>query len=145
MQVLGKHIEDDGWVLVKVEAVQPARSGPLSVRVHSAVGTAVVLWQGAPPAVGREHHVEWTVDEDLVWTENTRPSLVAGPELREDDDHIVLRGRLSLDEGGGATLDVGGSLILFDLAKPPLPDGADGSWVEVRVAPDSVTVWPYDA
>ncbi|MFI8450036.1 hypothetical protein [Streptomyces erythrochromogenes] len=40
---------------------------------------------------------------------------------------------------------MGGSLILFDLANPPLPDGADGSWVDVRVAPDSVAVWPYDA
>ncbi|MFJ9944919.1 hypothetical protein [Streptomyces erythrochromogenes] len=144
MKVLGKRIEDDGWVLVKVEEVQPARSGPLSVRVHSAVGTAVVLWQGAPRAVGREHQVEWTVDEDIVWTENTRPSPVGGPELREDGAHIVLRGRLSLDEGGGAALDGGGSLILFDLANPPLPEGVEGSWVEVRVAPDSVTVWPYD-
>ncbi|MFB7448215.1 hypothetical protein [Streptomyces sp. NPDC056194] len=144
MKVVGEPIEDDGRVLVRTEAVQAARPGPVLVRVHSAVGTAVVLWRGAPQAVGRDHHVEWTVDEDIVWTENARPRTDGTPELREDGDHIVFRGRLSLDEDGGAALDVGGSVILFDLADPPLPDGVDGAWVEVRVAPDNVTVWPYE-
>ncbi|MFF3554214.1 hypothetical protein ACFYXL_12450 [Streptomyces tsukubensis] len=131
-------------MLVKVEAVPPARSGPVFVRVHSAVGTAVVVWQGAPQAVGREHYVEWTVDEDIVWSENAWPSADGTFELREDADRIVLRGWLSLDEDGVAVLDVGGSVILFDLANPPLPDGVNGSWVEVRVAPVNVTVWPYE-
>lgn len=39
---------------------------------------------------------------------------------------------------------MGGSVILFDLANSPLPDGVDGSWVEVHVAPGNVTVWPYE-
>ncbi|MFD5473877.1 hypothetical protein [Streptomyces sp. NPDC127105] len=39
---------------------------------------------------------------------------------------------------------MGGTLILFDLAAPPLPERADGSWVEVRVAQDQVTVWLYE-
>ncbi|MGA5424446.1 hypothetical protein [Streptomyces lavendulocolor] len=104
----------------------------------------MVLWQGAPQAVGREHHVEWTANEDIVWTENARPSTDETPGLWEDGDRIVLRGQLSLDEDGGAALDVGGSVILFDLANSPLPDGVDGSWVEVRVAPGNVTVWPYE-
>ncbi|MFG2289681.1 hypothetical protein ACGFOU_26860 [Streptomyces sp. NPDC048595] len=64
--------------------------------------------------------------------------------LWEDGDRIVFRGRLSLVEGGGAVLDVGGSLIPFDLADPLLPDGVDGAWVEARVAPDHVTVWFYE-
>jgi len=115
----------------------------MAVRVHSAVGTAVALWQGAPEAVGREHHVEWTVDEDIAWAENARPSASDAPELGEDGDCIVFRGQLSLTEEGGAVLDVGGTLILFDLAASPLPEGADGSWVEVRLAQDHVTVWPY--
>ncbi|MFJ8133377.1 hypothetical protein [Streptomyces hydrogenans] len=143
-EAFGKPIEDDDWVLVRVEAVQAARSGPMFVRVHSAVGTAVALWRGAPWDVGREHHVEWSVDEDIVWMENARPNTDGVPELREDGDHIVFRGRLSLDEDGGAVLDVGGSVILLDLADPPLPDGVDGSWVEVRVAPDNVTAWSYE-
>ncbi|MFD7974332.1 hypothetical protein [Streptomyces sp. NPDC059071] len=132
-------------MLVKVEAVQRAQQGAMFVRVHSAVGTAEVLWQGTPQAVGRDHHVEWTVDEDIVWTENTRPCTDGRPELREDGGRIVFRGRLSLDADGVAVLDVGGSVLLFDLADPPLPDGVDGSWVEVRVAADNVTVWPYEA
>ncbi|MFJ2397769.1 hypothetical protein ACIOTI_34185 [Streptomyces sp. NPDC087843] len=60
-----------------------------------------------------------------------------------DGDRIAFRGRLSLTEGGGTVLDVGGALILFDLADPPLPEGVDGAWVEVRVARGHVAVRPY--
>ncbi|MFJ8622293.1 hypothetical protein ACIRD3_05545 [Kitasatospora sp. NPDC093550] len=38
-------------------------------------------------------------------------------------------------------------LILLDLAGPPLPplpDGVDGSWVEVRVERGRAAVWPVD-
>ncbi|MFJ5833613.1 hypothetical protein [Streptomyces sp. NPDC093089] len=84
------------------------------------------------------------MDEDIVWTENAWPSTDGTSGLREDGDRIVFQGRLSLDGDGGAVLDVGGSVILFDLADPPLPDGVSGSWVEVRVAPDNVAVWPYE-
>ncbi|MFF4948732.1 hypothetical protein [Streptomyces chattanoogensis] len=144
-KVLGKPIEDDGGVLVKVEAVQPATpSMPVAVRVHSAVGTAVVLWQGALEAVGREHYVEWTVDEGIAWEANTWPSASGASGLREDGDRIVFRGQLSLTEDGGAVLELDGALILFDLADPLLPEGVDGSWVEVCVARDRVTVWPYE-
>jgi hypothetical protein len=108
------------------------------------VGTAVVFWQGAPEAVGREHHVEWTVDEGIDWTWNAWPSPVSSPGLREDGDRIVFRGRLSLAADGGAVLEVGDALVLFDLAEPSLPEGIAGSWVEVHVARDHVTVWPYE-
>ncbi|WP_424216841.1 hypothetical protein ACN20G_32570 (plasmid) [Streptomyces sp. BI20] len=127
---------------VTVEAVRPAPSGPVTVRVRSAAGTVVALWEGAPGAVGREHHVEWTVDEDIAWTVNTRPSAPGVPELREEGDHIAFRGLLRLCEDGGAVLDVGGTSILFDVADPSLPEGVDGSWVTVRAARDRVTVWP---
>ncbi|WKX74059.1 hypothetical protein [Streptomyces sp. XD-27] len=130
-------------MLVNIEAVQQDPSGPTTVRVHSAVGTAVVLWQGAPEAAGHEHHVEWTVDEDIVWAENMGLATSAVPELREDGDRIVFRGRLSLTEDGAALVDVGGTLILFELAGPAPPDGADKSWVEVRVGRNSVSLWPY--
>ncbi|MER5202434.1 hypothetical protein [Streptomyces sp. NPDC002825] len=85
------------------------------------------------------------MDEDIVWAENARSSTDGTPELREDGDRIVFRGRLCLDEDAGAALEVGGSVILLDLADSHLPDGVDGSWVEVCVAPDNVAVWPYDA
>ncbi|MEU2494602.1 hypothetical protein [Streptomyces sp. NPDC007883] len=57
---------------------------------------------------------------------------------------MVLRGRLRITEYGGAVLDVGGTPILFDVTGPPLPEGADGAWVETRVAQDRVAVWPYE-
>lgn len=130
-------------MLVNIEAVRQDPSEPTTARVHSAVGTAVVPWQGAPEAVGHEHHVEWTVDEDIVWAENTRLAASAAPELWEDGDRIVFRGRLSLTEDGAALLDVGGTLILFELAGPAPPDDADNSWVEVHVGRDSVSLWPH--
>ncbi|MCF3128808.1 hypothetical protein IPZ69_00120 [Streptomyces olivochromogenes] len=111
--------------------------------MHTAVGTAVVLWRGAPEAVGRQCHVEWTVGEDIAWGVNASPGAAGAPELREEGDHVVFRGRLGLAEDGGAVLEVAGAPILFDLAAPP-PEGVDGSWVEVRVAQDQVTVWPYE-
>ncbi|MGV9313611.1 hypothetical protein ACWDR0_15685 [Streptomyces sp. NPDC003691] len=94
--------------------------------------------------MGREHHVEWTVDEDIAWAVNARPSTADVPELREDGDCLVFRGQLGLTGDRGAVLDVGGTPILFDLADPLPPAGIDGSWVEVRVAPTRVTVWPCE-
>ncbi|MFD5429659.1 hypothetical protein [Streptomyces sp. NPDC127084] len=93
--------------------------------------------------MGREHHVEWTVDEDIVWAVNAWSSGSRTPELRQSGDRVVFRGLLSLTEDGGVVLDVGGTPILLDLADHPLPEGVDGSWVEVRVAQDGVAVWPY--
>ncbi|MFI0717247.1 hypothetical protein ACH4SK_43195 [Streptomyces inhibens] len=90
-----------------------------------------------------EHHVEWTVNEDIAWAENSWPIASATPELREDGNHIVFRGRLSLIEDGAALLDVGGTLILFHLVGPRPPDGADGSWIEVHVGRNNVSLWPY--
>lgn len=103
----------------------------------------MVCWHGAPEDVGREHHVEWTVDEDLVRAENTRPAASGPPGFREDGDHIVLRGRLSPTGDGSALLDVGGALLLFELAVAPPPGVVDAAWVEVRVGRKSVGLWPY--
>lgn len=93
--------------------------------------------------MGREHHVEWTVDEDMTWAGNTMPAAIASSAVGEEGDWIVLRGRLSLTADKAAFLEVGGSQILFDLADPLPPDGADGTWVEVRVRRDSIGLWPY--
>ncbi|MGW3326462.1 hypothetical protein [Streptomyces virginiae] len=93
--------------------------------------------------MGDEHHVEWTVDEDIVWGTNAGPARSAGPGLSQDGDRIVFQGRLSLTEDGAAFLDLGGTSILFDLAGPSPPDDVDGSWIEVRVDRGDVGVWPY--
>ncbi|MFB6821275.1 hypothetical protein ACFCXA_06755 [Streptomyces virginiae] len=90
-----------------------------------------------------EHHVEWTVDEDIVWGTDAGPASSAGPALSQDGDRIVFQGRLHLTEDGAAFLDLGGTPVLFDLVGPALPDDADGSWIEVRVSQDGVGVWPY--
>ncbi|MFF1801932.1 hypothetical protein [Streptomyces virginiae] len=140
---VARGIVDDGRVLVTVEEVRQGPSTPTTVRVRSAVGTAVVLWQGALGAVGEEHHVEWTVDEDIVWGTNAGPASSAGPTLSQDGDRIVFRGRLNLTEDGAAFLDLGGTSVLFDVAGPALPDDADGSWIEVRVGQGDVSVCPY--
>ncbi|MFJ7591743.1 hypothetical protein ACIQZO_31110 [Streptomyces sp. NPDC097617] len=130
-------------MLVQLEAVRQPAAEPTSVRVRSAAGSAVVRWQhGAGRAAVGEHHIEWTVDEDIAWPGNTCAAAACTPEVREDGPHIVFRGRLSLTEDGAAFLDVAGASILFDLAGSP-PDGADGSWVEVRAARGRVSVWPH--
>lgn len=130
-------------MLVRTETVRQSPSTPAAVRVHCAVGTAVVHWQGPPDGLGAEHHVEWTVDEDITWAANTRPAASPTPKLCQDAGRVVFRGRLSLTEESVAVLDMGGALILFDLAGPRPPDGADGSWIEVHVGRGRVSVWPY--
>ncbi|WP_433892227.1 hypothetical protein [Streptomyces sp. CA-111067] len=130
-------------MLVTVEAVQEGVSTPASVRVHSKVGTAVALWMGPVEATSHEHHVEWTVDEDIAWTKNAGPATSATSALWEAGDRIVFRGRLTLTEDGAAILELGGTLILLDLADPPPPDDADGSWIEFHAARDNVSVYPY--
>ncbi|MFF3564617.1 hypothetical protein ACFYXS_31695 [Streptomyces sp. NPDC002574] len=130
-------------VLICAEAVEQARPGPVWVRVRSQVGSVVALWKGAPADLGRRHHVEWTVDEGIAWAVNTWPASVTAPGLSNEDERIVLRGRLLLTVDGAALLDLGAVSILFDLADPPPPRGADGAWVEVRVARDSVSLYPY--
>ncbi|MCX4818979.1 hypothetical protein OG883_03475 [Streptomyces sp. NBC_01142] len=129
-------------MLVSVETMAQAPRLPLTVRVHSPVGSAVVVWCGDPAEANGRHHVEWTVNEDLQWERNTQSTALAEPGLWQDGDLIVLRGRLGLDEDCAATLELGDALILFDLVAP-FPDGTAGGWVEIRVARDSVTLWPF--
>ncbi|MFI5739265.1 hypothetical protein ACIA9I_12940 [Streptomyces anulatus] len=135
---------DDGGVLVRVEAVGQVADGRATVRVRADVGVAAVFWCGDPTGVGREHHVEWTVEEDVVWGGNTRPATSLSPTVGEEEGgRIAFRGRLGLTGDIGAVLEVAGSQILFDLADPPPPDAVDGTWVEVRVERNSVSLWPY--
>ncbi len=124
--------------------MRQASAGPATVRVRSGVGTAVVLWRGDPEEMGREHYVEWTVDEDLAWTGNTWPVASFSPALGADGDQNAFRVRLSLTGDGAAVLEVADAQILFGIAEPPPPDAADGTWAEVHVGRDSVSLWPYE-
>ncbi len=40
-------------------------------------------------------------------------------------------------------LEVAGTHILFDLADPPPSTAVDGTWVEISVERNSVSLWPY--
>ncbi|WP_426501561.1 hypothetical protein [Streptomyces sp. D54] len=131
-------------MLVQVEAVGQVADGRATVRVRSEVGATAAFWCGDPTGVGREHHVEWTVDEDMAWGCNTRPASLFSPGVAEaEDGRIVFRGRLGLTGDGGAFLEVAGTRILFDLADPPPSTAVDGIWAEVRVERNSVSLWPY--
>ncbi|MEU4346187.1 hypothetical protein [Streptomyces sp. NPDC023838] len=55
---------------------------------------------------------------------------------------IILRGRIDVSEPGAAALEVGGSLIMFELAAP-LPDSIAATWVEIRVEAATVSLWPF--
>jgi hypothetical protein len=129
-------------VLVQVEAARLVPGGPATVRVRSVVGCAAALWCGDATEVGREHHVEWAVDDDVVWDGNTWPATLPPPALGEEDGWTVFRGRLSLKGDGGAVLEVADTHILFDLSVPPPPVTVDGTWVEVRVKRNSASLWP---
>ncbi|MFE7752665.1 hypothetical protein [Streptomyces sp. NPDC057428] len=129
-------------MLVQVEAVGQVADGPATVRVRAEVGVAAAFWCGDPTGPDREHRVEWTVEEDVVWGGNTRPTTSFSPAVGEEEGcRIVFRGRLGLTGDVGAVLEVAGSQILFDLADPPPPDAVDGTWVEVRVERSSVSVY----
>ncbi|MFF4969718.1 hypothetical protein ACWDO6_14045 [Streptomyces sp. NPDC003674] len=130
-------------MLVQVEAVGQVADGRATVRVRSEVGAAAAFWCGDPTGVGREHHVEWTVEEDVAWGSNTRPSTSFSPGVDEEGGRIVFRGRLSLTGDGGAVLEVARTCILFDLADPPPSTVVDGMWVEISVERNSVSLWPY--
>lgn len=113
----------------------------MTVRVRTAIGAAVVLWCGDPQEAHGPHLVEWTVDDDIVRGLNTRPAVSAGSGLGQEGNRVVLRGQLRLD-GAGACLRMDSTNILLDIASP-IPDGVDGSWVEIRIRTDRVALHPY--
>ncbi|MFF4249392.1 hypothetical protein ACFYY2_33740 [Streptomyces sp. NPDC001822] len=131
-------------MLVQVDAVGQGVDGRVTVRVRSEVGAAAALWCGDPAGVGREHHVEWTVDEDVAWGNNMGPATSFSPGVDEEEgDRIVFRGRLGLTGDGGALLEVAEAHIFLDLADPPPSKAVDGTWVEISVERNSVSLWPY--
>ncbi|GAA1183934.1 hypothetical protein F4556_007543 [Kitasatospora gansuensis] len=131
---------DDRGVLVRTELLPLGPSGLPRVRAHTPVGSAVVVWRGDLDSAAGRHHVEWTVDEDVLWGRNTRSAALAEPGVREEAGRVVLRGRLQLTEDGAAVLEMGDSRVLFEIGSPPPPDSA---WVEISVEADRVELYPY--
>ncbi|CAM5678632.1 hypothetical protein SAVIM338S_07259 [Streptomyces avidinii] len=133
---------DDGAMLVRTEKMPQVPQRPIAVRVHTPIGSAVVLWRGDPQEADGHHLIEWTVDDDIHWGQNTHPASRSDPGIWQDGDRPVLRGRLSLTEAGAAHLQMGSWPVLLDVASP-IPGSADGAWVEISVEAGSVALYPY--
>ncbi|WP_327278823.1 MULTISPECIES: hypothetical protein [unclassified Streptomyces] len=131
-------------MFVRTESLPRTSQQHMAVRVHTPIGSAVVLWRGDPREADGQHLIEWTLDEDIHWGQNTQPTAAAEPELRQEGDRVIMSGRLHLIDDGAAHLQMGHWPVLFDLASP-LPSGLDGSWVQVSVASDRVALYPYRA
>lgn len=116
----------------------------ITVRVHTPIGTAVVLWRGDPRESDGRHLIEWTVDDDIHWGQNTWPAAATEPELRQEGDQVFMSGRLHLTNDGAVYLQMGHWTVLFDLASP-IPSGLGGSWVQINVGSESVALHPYQA
>ncbi|MFB7280274.1 hypothetical protein ACFCZV_24495 [Streptomyces hydrogenans] len=129
-------------MFVRTESLPQTPQQHMTVRVHTAIGSAVVLWRGDPQDADGRHLIEWTVDEDIHWDQNTRATSAAEPELRQEDDRVIMSGCLHLTDDGSAYLQIGHWSVLLDLASP-VPSGMDGSWVQISVGSDSVALHPY--
>ncbi|MFF3085138.1 hypothetical protein ACFVRB_08825 [Streptomyces nojiriensis] len=133
---------DDEAMFVRTQSLPQTPQRPMTVRVHTPIGSAVVLWGGNPQEADGQHLVEWTVDEDMHWGQNTRPASSAEAELRQEGDSVIMRGLLRLTEDGAAYLQMSHWPLLFDLASP-IPSSMDESWVDISVGSESVALHPY--
>ncbi|MFJ5837757.1 hypothetical protein ACIQGO_13505 [Streptomyces shenzhenensis] len=128
-----------------IELVKIARfpGTPWLADVRTSFGHTAVRWCGDRAAEPGEYHVEWTIDEDIVWGRNAKSAAGTGPGLRTGGHCVVLQGRLGLTEDGAALLDLDGTTILLDLADP-LPEGVAGTWVELFVEREKIALYPYE-
>lgn len=139
---------DDVAMFVRTESLsRTARAAQtprqhVTVRVHTPIGSAVVLWRGDPREADGRHLIEWTVDEGLHWGRNTWPASSDEPELRQEGDRVIMSGRLHLTDDGAACLRMGHWSVLFDSASP-IPTGLDDSWVQISVGSANVALYPY--
>ncbi|MEU1553816.1 hypothetical protein ABZ517_14000 [Streptomyces scabiei] len=130
-------------MLIELVKVATFPGAPWLADVRTGFGHIGVRWCGDRAAAPGEYHVEWSIDEDIIWGRNAKPAAGAGPGLRTGGHCVVLQGRLMLTEDGAALLDLDGSAVLLDLAEP-LPDGVAGSWVELFIDRDNVGLHPYE-
>ncbi|MFI1170024.1 hypothetical protein [Streptomyces melanogenes] len=133
---------DDEAMFVRTQSLQRTPQQHMPVRVHTPMGSAVVLWHGAPQEADGQHLVEWTVDEAIHWGQNTHPARAPEPELRQEGDQVLMSGRLRLTDDGAACLQMGHWQVLLDLVSP-VPGSLDGSWVQISVGSASVALYPY--
>ncbi|MFC8263878.1 hypothetical protein ACFUNF_41350 [Streptomyces sp. NPDC057291] len=129
-------------MLIELVKVAKFPGSPWLADVRTSFGHTAVRWCGDRAAEPGEYHVEWTIDEDIVWGQNAKLAVGIGPGLRTGGHCVVLRGLLSLTEDGAVVLDLDGANILLDLADP-LPEDIAGTWVELFVDREKVSLYPY--
>ncbi|MFD7694641.1 hypothetical protein [Streptomyces sp. NPDC059805] len=108
---------------------------PWLAAARTSFGHAAVRWRGSRAAEPGEYHVEWAIDEDIIWGHNAKPAIESGPGLRTGGHCVVLQDRAAL-------LDFAGTKVLPDLADP-LPEDVADTWVELFIDSDKVSVYPY--
>jgi hypothetical protein len=100
--------------------VSPASGRPL-IRMRATAGEFVAMWQGSEPVgVGDQLDVELDVSHPQAWDDvrlnaATRPSfeVLAG-------DAVLVTGRVvEVDHSGVMVIEVGGSLVSFDMEGTP--------------------------
>ncbi|MFI9809453.1 hypothetical protein ACIHEJ_34765 [Streptomyces sp. NPDC052301] len=130
-------------MLVELEKVAKFPWSPWLAQIRTPFGRTAVRWCGDQNAEPGEYHVEWTVDEDIVWGRNAKPAAESGPGVRAGGHCVVLRGRLNPTEDGSAVLDLDGSLILLNL-DTLLPADVAEAWVELFIERYRISLYPYE-
>ncbi|MGQ4418514.1 hypothetical protein ACN6LA_005287 [Streptomyces sp. SAS_269] len=129
-------------MLIELGKVAKFHGSPWLADVRTSFGHTAVRWCGDPAAKPGEYHVEWTIDEDIVWGWNAKPAVGTGPGLRTGGHCVVLRGRLSVTDDGATLLDFDGTNMLLDLVDP-LPEDVANQWVELFIEREKVSLYPY--
>ncbi|MEV6839053.1 hypothetical protein AB0N17_31845 [Streptomyces sp. NPDC051133] len=130
-------------MLIELEKLAKFPWSPWLAQIRTPFGRTAVRWCGDQTAVPGEYHVEWTVDQDIVWGKNVKPADDSGPGVRPGGHCVVLRGRLDPTENGAAVLDLHGTLILLDVADQ-LPDHVAHTWVDLFVEREKISLHPYE-
>jgi hypothetical protein len=133
----------DTDVLVEVEKTAKFPSSPVLAQIRTPLGHTAVRWCGDPDIPSGQYHVEWTIDEEIVWGQNARPADEASSALQQGGHCVIVRGQLKLTVDGAAVLDLGGDQILLDVAGP-LPPATDGSWVNLYIQREKIALYPYE-
>ncbi|MFF5225767.1 hypothetical protein [Dactylosporangium sp. NPDC000521] len=130
-------------MLVEVEKIAKFPWSPILAQVSTPFGRTAVRWCGDPNAAAGQHHVEWEIDEEIVWGKNAKPTSEAAAELRQGGHCVIVRGRLDVTVDGAAVLDLAGTVILLDLAVP-VPAEVAGTWVELFIQRENIALYPYN-
>ena len=131
-------------MLIEIESFRECSWCPFPVaQVQTPVGETAVPWRGAPDASLGRHHVEWTIETEISWGVNAKPTAEPGPAILPGSHCVILRGRLHLLPDGAGVLDLDGSMILLDFAEPA-PREVNGTWVQLHVPHADIGLYPYE-